>query len=283
MSHSEIRIRLSFALLAALAGCALARAQDASAVFQQPVTLKSPMPEITRQSPFAPCLEPAPVVGVEDYQGAYEKSAGFFAQKLEYKSLKAPRYKPCTTLCILPVSQKFELFARQVASPGTVGVAVVNAGIYQAMNQSPSYGQGAAGYFRRFGASVLDQAGDAFFKTLVYPTIFREDPRYYRLGRGPVGIRFLHAIEHSVIAHREDGRRTFNFTEWLGTGSAAALSNTYHPDYQRGWGPGAQRVVITVYSWDTGMDLLREFWPEFAHKLHLPHPGAAANAKDVAQ
>src|SRR5438552_507665 len=104
------------------------------------------------------------------------------------------------------------------------------------------FGQGAAGYGRRFGAGLGGAATSQFFKDFLYPTIFSQDPRYYRLGQGSTRNRFFHALEHSLVAHRQNGSRMFNFTKWLGTTSAAVLNNTYHPDNNRGVGPTAARV-----------------------------------------
>src|SRR5437879_7589808 len=53
--------------------------------------------------------------------------------------------------------------------------------------------------------------------------------------------RLLHAMEHAVVAHRENGTTMFNFSEWLGTTSAVVLSNVYHPDNERGFTPAARR------------------------------------------
>ena len=272
MAHPNDRRALGFALLAALAWCGAADAQEAPAPNPPPPAPTSPLPEVTQKSPVANCVEPPPVISLEDYHGAVAKFVGLFATKLEYKSVHAPHYKSGAVLCVLPLDQKFVLFARQTLTPATFLIAGFGAGIDQARDADPSYGQGAAGYGKRFGANLADQASNNFFKTLVYPTIFSEDPRYYRLGQGPGGKRFLHALEHSVVAHRDNGARMFNFSEWLGTSSAVALSNVYHPDYERGWGPGAARVAIGVAR-DAGIDVLREFWPEIARELHLPYRG----------
>jgi hypothetical protein len=58
----------------------------------------------------------------------------------------------------------------------------------------------------------------------------------------------------------------------LGTMSAVALSNTYHPGNERGFGPAARQVGCSVAT-DMGFDVLREFWPEIAHKLNIPFRG----------
>jgi hypothetical protein len=69
----------------------------------------------------------------------------------------------------------------------------------------------------------------------------------------------------------------FNFSEWLGTASAVALSNTYHPENERGFSPAAQRVGYSVLQ-DMGFDVLREFWPEISRKFRLPFRGESEPA-----
>jgi hypothetical protein len=116
---------------------------------------------------------------------------------------------------------------------------------------------------------MASQATSGFFKDFAYPTIFSEDPRYYRLAYGSSGKRLFHAVEHAFVAHRGDGSRMFNFSEWLGTTSAIFLSNTYQPDNRRGFSPAAARLGFSVAN-DVGFDILREFWPEIARKFKLP-------------
>ncbi|MGA7852248.1 MAG: hypothetical protein WCA15_02910 [Candidatus Acidiferrales bacterium] len=71
------------------------------------------------------------------------------------------------------------------------------------------------------------------------------------------------------MANREDGTCMFNFSEWMGTTSAAVLANAYHPDRERGVRPAVRRAASSV-SWDVGFDILREHWPEIARKFKLP-------------
>jgi hypothetical protein len=209
------------------------------------------------------------MVGWEDYRGPLAKVVGIFGRKLERKSVHPPHYKPGAVLCTLELRDKFILFVQDAVDPVTFLNAGFNAGISQAENDDPSFGQGAAGYGKRFGANLADQASSEFFKDFAYPTIFSEDPRYYRLAHGATGKRLFHAVSHSVVAYRENGTQMFNFSEWLGTASAVALSNVYHPDNQRGFAPAAQRFGYDLTN-DIGFDVLREFWPEIARKFKLP-------------
>ncbi|MGB2888662.1 MAG: hypothetical protein WBC04_13280, partial [Candidatus Acidiferrales bacterium] len=114
-------------------------------------------------------------------------------------------YKTGEVMCTLEVKDKFILFVEDMIDPITFLDAGFNAGIGQAENSDRSYGQGAAGYGKRFGASLADQASSGFFKDFAYPTIFAEDPRYYRLAQGSTGSRLWHAVAHSVVAHRTNG------------------------------------------------------------------------------
>lgn len=234
--------------------------------------------EHTQQPVAPPCIQPAPLVSWQDYQGKFNKVVGIFGRKLERKTVHAPHYKPGVALCTLDLKDKFILFVTDTIDPVTFLGVGFDAGLDQAQNNDPRYGQGAAGYGKRFGANYAGQATTEFFKDFAFPSIFSEDPRYYRLARGSGKRRILHALGHVFVAHKEDGSYMFNFSEWLGTTSAIVVSNTFHPDYRRGFSVTAQRVGWTFAS-DAGFDVLREFWPEIARKLRLPFRGQNAPQK----
>jgi hypothetical protein len=272
-------------LLFMLMGVSAILAQEAPPPAQNPPVVPPITLEQTQKNPTAPCIQPPPVVRWQDYQGPFAKVVGAFGRKLERKSAVPPHYKPGAKLCTLEIKDKFRLFVDDTIDPITFLNAAFNAGLGQAQNSDPSFGQEAGGYGKRFGVNLIDQAQSEFFKDFAYPTIFFEDPRYYRLGQGSFKARFFHAVAHVVVAHNEDGASMPNYSEWLGTTSAVSLSNVYHPDNRRGFGPSAENVVIAV-SQDAGFDVLREFWPEIARKFKLPFRGeeeegaAAANSPD---
>jgi hypothetical protein len=209
------------------------------------------------------------MVTLQDYNGPFEKTVGLFTQQLERKSVHLPHYKPGVILCSLELKDKFLLFVRDSYEPIVFLNSAFNAGLEQADNDDPTFGQGAAGYGKRFAADFADQASFRFFKDFAYPSLFREDPRYYRMGQGNGGKRLLHALGHAFVAHADNGNRMFNFSEWLGTASAVSLSNMYHPGNQRGFAPSARGVGYDVLE-DMGFNVVREFWPEISHKLKLP-------------
>jgi hypothetical protein len=208
----------------------------------------------------------------QDYQGPFNKVVGAFGRRLDRTSVHPPHYKPGVLLCSLTTKAKFKLFVENSVDPVTFFGAAFNAGIDQAEDSDPSFGQGFKGYGERFGAELAGNASGQFFKDFLYPTIFSEDPRYYRLAHGSTGQRLLHAVEHVVVAHQENGGHMFNFSEWLGSASTTALANLYHPDNKPGIAPAARNASYGILQ-DAGFDVLREFWPEIARKFKLPFRG----------
>jgi len=266
---NRTRYRASIvALLAALALGNGARAQVSPAPAAQPAATNAPeAPQ--EQATQPPCEQPPPLVSWSDYNGPLNKVVGVFARKLERKSVHPPHYKPGVTLCSLSVKDKFVLQAQDAADPITFLTAGYYAGISQAENDDRQFHQGAAGYARRFGAAYADQASSKFFAGFVFPSIFSEDPRYYRMAHGSGKKRLGHAVSHLFVAHRDTGTREFNYSLWLGTISAFSLSNVYHPGNKRGFSPTAESVGFSFAN-DVGFDVLREFWPEVSRKFKLP-------------
>jgi hypothetical protein len=270
--HLYPRVRLCLLLAIGLACWQLACAQDPSVAPQPlPADIQQLKSEITKPVPL-PCIQPAPLVGLKDYNGPLKKTVGIFARALERKSVHPPHYKPGLVLCSLGLKDKFVLFVQDSLDAAAFLETGFWAGMDQASNRDRGFGQGAQGYGKRFGADFAGQSSSRFLTDFAYPSIFSEDPRYYRLAEGRVRTRFIHAVGHAFVAHRVNGASIPNYSEWLGTVSAVTLSNTYHPGNERGVGPVAESVGFSVLQ-DMGFDVLREFWPEISRKLNLPFRG----------
>lgn len=232
----------------------------------------TPQQEQAMVNPHAACLQPAPAVEWQEYNGPFAKTVGLFARKLDRPTVQSATYQPGNVFCTLTIKGKFLLFAGDTLDPVTLITTAFNAGLDQAQDTDPQFGQGAAGYGKRFAADYADQASGNFFGEFLYPTIFREDPRYYRLGHGSTGRRLFHAVEHIAVAHSDAGGEMPNYANWFAAASTSALSNLYHPGNQRGFNPAAERVGWAFAS-QAGFLVLREFWPEIAKKFKLPFRG----------
>jgi len=268
------------AALVALGAMNLA-SQDLAEPGQQPTNPGSELQEKAAKNAAAGCFEPPPLPDLDDYEGPLQKTVGVFARALERKSaVRQPHYKPGAMLCSLEFKDKFWLFIDDSLDPVTFLSAGFDAGMDQTSNRDPSYGQGAAGYAKRFGSDLADRVSSKFWKDFAYPSMFFEDPRYYPLGQGPTKKRLLHAARHLFVAHRSDGTHMFNYSEWLGTTTAVLLSDLHHPGNDRG-GWATTRQVGYRFAWDIGFDVLREFWPDIARKLKLPFRGVSKPSDTV--
>jgi hypothetical protein len=241
--------------------------QQGGSAATAPQPQQPPGPDTTGQQ--NPCIQPTRFLIPEQYTGPMRKVVQYFARKPEIKTVQGQRRDSGSRICALPASAKFHLFVKNSIHPVTFIAAGFYSGIAQAEDDDPSFGQGSEGYGRRYGAALADQVSGDFFHTFVYPVIFRQDPRYYRQGYGSGRSRLGHAVTHVFVAHADSGGSMFNFSEWLGTVSSVALSNTYHPGNRRGAGPASESIAVSIGS-DAGFDILREFWPEVVRKFKLP-------------
>ncbi|HKD45934.1 MAG TPA: hypothetical protein VKD24_09750 [Candidatus Angelobacter sp.] len=216
-----------------------------------------------------PCAKRDEPFDVEDYSGPFNQMIARFSQKVDRVTVHAPNHHTSLKPCSLSVGEKFRLFVNDSVDPVNFIGGAWDAGIGQLQHSDPSYGQGTAGFSKRLAAEAADNATGDFFGMFFYPTIFHQDPRYYRVGRGTAGGRLVHALQHSFVATSDSGKLIFNYSEWSTTITTKLVTNLYHPDNPRGFSPTAQRVAFSVAN-DMGWDVLREFWPEIAHKFKLP-------------
>ena len=165
----------------------------------------------------------------------------------------------------LTSGQKFGL-AVQYLNPYTFAFVAAEAGVNQARNSPKEYGQGAEGYGKRYGAGFADGLTAGIFITGVYPSLLRQDPRYYRLGDGNLSHRTGYALTRILVTRQDSGRKVFNFSEILGSFSSSALAVTYYPKSERDFSDVAERAGIQ-FALDAGFNVLKEFYPDIERKL----------------
>ena len=127
----------------------------------------------------------------------------------------------------LAPKQKFSLAWKSVTDPiSVVGVGFL-AGIYQASDELGGYGQGAAGYGRRFGALYGDVFFGTFIDSAILPSLLKQDPRYFYKGTGTTKERFFYAIRNAVICKGDNKQWQLNYSTIVGSFATAGLSYTY--------------------------------------------------------
>lgn len=167
----------------------------------------------------------------------------------------------------LSTGAKFKLAARDSFDPGTFVLAGGLAGIGQASNSTKSYGQGMAGYGRYYGAAYGNLMIGNFMTDAIFPSMLKQDPRYFRRGTGSTWSRLGYAMGQIFITHGDNRRTQFNFSEILGNSTAVAISNAYVPN-NRTASDAAGQLGIQL-----GIDMAGNILKEFAPDLHRRTPG----------
>lgn len=173
----------------------------------------------------------------------------------------------------LSAKQKFELFLNDSISGHAIAGSAASAGVEQAFNWYAAYGQGAAGYGKRFGASMARTASNSFFGTFLFATMLHQDPRFF-VHNSPT---FWRAVEYSlrriVITRDDSGVEIVNSSGLLGPLAGEGLANTYLPAQNRTVGNTLTRYASDI-GWRAGGNLLREYWPTLSKRL-LPSKRSA--------
>ena len=141
--------------------------------------------------------------------------------------------------------QKFRLAFRTSVDPVTFFGTGVIAGFEQWQNDFSGYGQGAAGYGKRYGAAYADGFIGTMIGGAVLPSLLHQDPRYFYKGTGSIKSRVLYAISTVVITKGDNGRWEPNYSNVLGNLASAGISNIYYPAANRG-------VQLTIDNWLIG-------------------------------
>ncbi len=172
----------------------------------------------------------------------------------------------------MQAKQKFKLSVRAIVDPVTFLIVAGIAGAEQHHDVFPEYGDGIEGYGKRYGAALASHVSSTLLGKAVYPSIFRQDPRYFYKGTGSFGSRAWYAMSAAVMARSDNGRWEPNYSNVLGNFSAAGISTLYYPEADRG-----TRLVLLNGLVNTGADAVENLVREFLLKGVTTHVPKAAN------
>jgi len=175
----------------------------------------------------------------------------------------------------LTAAEKFRVTARGSFDPVEYFWYGALAGISQAENSEPGFGQGAAGYGKRYASYFADGTIENFTTAAILPSLLHQDPRYFQMGEGGFWRRAAYAMSRIYVTRTDSGHNQFNYSEILGSAAAAGISTfTYHPRGDRNM-LNAMSVWGTQVGYDTLTLVVREFWPDIRRKLRKPKSAQA--------
>jgi hypothetical protein len=189
---------------------------------------------------------------------------------------KGEKIAPLTT------KQKYAVVARGSFDPVQIVWYGFLSGISQAENSEPGFGQGAEGYFKRYGAYAADGTIENFFTGAILPSMLHQDPRFFPSGEGSFFHRTGYAVSRIVVTRTDSGHSQFNYSEVFGSAIASAISTySYHPrrtflgirNGQPDYAASDRTLKNTASVWGTqvGYDtitiVVKEFWPDIRRKM----------------
>jgi hypothetical protein len=169
--------------------------------------------------------------------------------------------------------------------PYPIAGAAFAAGIGQAYNTPPEWGQGAEGYGKRFG-SYFGIAAVTTTTRYGLAQAFKEDTLYYRCECKGVIPRFRHAVISTLTARRgEDGHRVFSFPALIApyAGTMTAVYAWYPDRYN---GKDAFRMgnytMLTYVAGNLALEFLYGGPHSLLSRMHLGNGNGHGAADPVA-
>ena len=159
-----------------------------------------------------------------------------------------------------PLKEKFTTAAEDSLDYSSFIFVGIQSGLGMMNKSYPEFKQGAAGYGRYYWHTLADSVDENLWVEFLIPAALRQDTRYYTLAKGSFAKRFTYAFTRVVITRTDEGHETFNASEILGSGAAAAISTYYYPSQERTEVKAYQRWVTSILI-DGGTFVFKEFWP----------------------
>lgn len=169
------------------------------------------------------------------------------------------QFKPLTA------KKRFKVYSDDLLSPFHFFMAGVSAGVTQAQNVPPEWGQGAEGFGRRY-ANYYATATVSDMLQMVGEDLLHEDNLYYGSGEHGIWKRVKYAVKSSVLARGGDGTQHFSISQIGSTAGAAFISRLWQPKDDRSASNGAESFGIALAT-NAGVNVVREFLPDVTRHI----------------
>jgi hypothetical protein len=178
----------------------------------------------------------------------------------------------------LNAGDKLKLSIQEQLTPFALTSMLFAAGWEHLRDSNPKYGTNSTAFAERLGAAAARQTSQAIFSDGVYASVFRQDPRFYRLANGSLLKRIGYAAGRVFRTRSDAGDPEINYSLLLGHATAQALTLTYYPDRSQNG-----RVAATGFAWSLFGSMLgnqyHEFWPDILQTILQRPPAGPKPAK----
>ena len=180
------------------------------------------------------------------------------AQRQEMRAWRslpdAPSFQPPTQ------AEKFQAFVNEARSPLILGAVGVNAGVMREIELEHFTPGPQPSFAAVYRVALIQKESSAFFGKYLYPSLLKQDPRYYPSTSDSVMGRATYAVSRIFITRDDSGKRRLNTSYFLGVLTSVAIATAYRPYWARSPSTTFKAFGSTIGS-DAGMNLLHEFEP----------------------
>jgi len=178
-----------------------------------------------------------------------------------------------------PQAGKFQTFVDEARSPLTLGAAGVNAVITRETDSEHVTPGARPGLTTLYREALIQKESGAFFGKYLYPSLLKQDPRYYpSTSTGFLG-RATYAVTRILITRKDSGERTLNTSYFLGVLTSVAIATAYRPYWARSTSSTFKTFGSTIGG-DAGINLFHEFSPEIRQMVNGHTPKFVSKIKE---
>ena len=132
-----------------------------------------------------------------------------------------------------PQVGKFQTFINEARSPLTLGAVGVNAAIMRETDSEHVTPGARPGLATLYKDALIQKESSAFFGRYLYPSLLKQDPRYYPSTSASFLGRATYAVSRILITRRDSGERTLNTSYFLGLLTSVVIATAYRPYWAR--------------------------------------------------
>jgi hypothetical protein len=157
----------------------------------------------------------------------------------------------------LSQSDRNHEYVKELFGPQWFAVSGISAAWGQLRDRPWEWGQGAHGYFLRYGSSLAQHATQETLK-FGLASLLHEDNRWVPSGRTGFAPRLLYALESTFQSRDNNGVTQVSYSKIGSLAGASLISRTWQPTSTGGAGNGAVNFGVCVV-FAASINVAREF------------------------
>lgn len=179
-------------------------------------------------------------------------------------------YRSFVDLAVPPLTsaEKGYLAFHDITDPFNLLTILGTSAITIGQNSHSAFGPGMRGFGYNVGTSLGQDVTGEVIGTYAVCSIFRQDPRYFRMPNRRWPRRLLHAVGHVVVAQGDNGKRIPNYANLITAAAGAEISNQYVPGIATDGASTAKRIFTGFITEPVG-NIVAEFLPDVASRIHV--------------